>query len=322
MDFGHSETDKRLKRLEKKLTREYKAALRSSKAKLKDHMKRFEAADKEKIRMLKAGNITKDDYLKWRQGKMLTGERWKNLIQVLATDMSNANKIAIDILNGFLPDTYALNMNYGTYEIESALAMSTNFTLYDRDTVINLLRRNPKIIPRAKLNIPRDQRWNRRKLTSAITQGVLAGDSIDGIADRLQTVSNMNRNAAVRNARTYTTAAENKGRIDSYKRAKKLGIDIKQQWRATHDDRTRTSHRHLDGEIVKIGAAFSNGCKYPGDPSGRPEEIYNCRCTLVAVDPLFEAKDAEKQKYETYPNGMTYEEWLAAKPKPKKRKKS
>ncbi len=28
---------------------------------------------------------------------------------------------------------------------------------------------------------------------------------------------------------------------------------------------------------------FSNGCMYPGDPDGKPSEVYNCRCTMIAV---------------------------------------
>lgn len=116
----------------------------------------------------------------------------------------------------------------------------------------------------------------------------------------------MNEHAAIRNARTYTTAAQNKGRVDSYKRAKKLGIKLKQEWVATPDGRTRSSHIDLDGEQVEVGKTFSNGCRYPGDPSGAPEEIYNCRCTLVAA---LDDVEYDSDRFTRLPAAVSYNDW-------------
>ena len=59
-------------------------------------------------------------------------------------------------------------------------------------------------------------------------------------------------------------------------------------WSATYDDRTRASHLMLDGtkrdENGVFGADFlSTPLRYPADPNGDPEEIYNCRCRLNVV---------------------------------------
>jgi hypothetical protein len=90
------------------------------------------------------------------------------------------------------------------------------------------------------------------------------------------------------------TGAENKGRQDSYARAEADGIILQKEWLATNDGRTRHSHAMLDGAIVDQDKKFDNGLMYPGDPSGRPEEVYNCRCTLVAKVNGF--KKAQVQK--------------------------
>lgn len=87
--------------------------------------------------------------------------------------------------------------------------------------------------------------------------------------------------SAIRNARTMTTSAENAGRLDSYRRAKDMGIEVMKTWVATLDSRTRHTHRMIDGETVDVDEPFSNGLMFPADPDGDPEEVYNCRCTLV-----------------------------------------
>lgn len=241
---------------------------------------------------------------------MLTGKRWDDMADVLAKDMVNADKIAASVIGERLPDTYALNANYGTYEIEGGLGIDTSWTMYDHSTVENLMRDDPQMIPKPRVDIPKDMRWNRQKITSAITQGVLQGDRIPDIAKRLRSVTNMDRSAALRNARTYTTAAENKGRIDSYQRAKELGIDLQKEWMATPDGRTRDSHVDLDGERVDVDATFSNGCRYPADPMGDPAEVYNCRCTLVAA---VKGRQYHDDRFTRLPEGMTYEDWKAHK---------
>lgn len=98
----------------------------------------------------------------------------------------------------------------------------------------------------------------------------------------MMNVQEMNKTQAIRSARTIVTGAENKGRQDSYKRAEADGIILQKEWIATNDSRTRHSHAALDGATVDQDKKFDNGLMYPGDPSGRPEEVYNCRCTLVA----------------------------------------
>jgi len=317
MDYGHAQTDKMLQMLLNKINTNYKSAQKYVKKKAKESLKKFEKADKEQIKLLKKGLITQSEYIEWRSKTMMSSSALLNLSDTLSLDLSNANQIATSLINGQMPDVFALNANYGTYEIDSLLGLeaSESFALYDHDTVVRLMRKNPEVVPKASVNIPKDKVWNRRKIYSALSQGILAGDSIPHIADRLQKVTDMNRRSAIRNARTYTTAAENGGRVDSYMRAKEMGIKIEQEWMATLDERTRQSHRMLDGEKIKIGGKFSNGCRYPGDPEGRPEEIYNCRCTLVAADPEFAKEDAEMlaERFSRLPEGMTYEEWKSMK---------
>jgi hypothetical protein len=128
----------------------------------------------------------------------------------------------------------------------------------------------------------------------------------------------MNRNSAIRSARTAVTGAQNAGRLDTYEAAKDMGIKIKKRWLATLDSRTRHEHAALDGQTVETDDYFEiDGYKlmYPGDPSGEPEMVYNCRCTLLSVmDKVSEgtarrARDEESGQNEVIAN-MTYSEWV------------
>ena len=125
---------------------------------------------------------------------------------------------------------------------------------------------------------------------------------MDKIAGRLSKVTDMNETAAIRNARTMVTGAENKGRQDSYARASADGIILDKEWIETNDKRTRHTHRHkpvgVGGEIVGQDEAFSNGLMYPGDPNGRPEEVYNCFVGETKVASDSDVVRSYKHKYD------------------------
>lgn len=160
-------------------------------------------------------------------------------------------------------------------------------------------------------DVAKDAIWNRGLLADQITQGVMLGESIPKIAARVARVTGQNVAGAARVARTSVTAAECAGRVDSYARAKSMGIDLKQEWLATLDTRTRRSHRKLDGEKVDVGSTFSNGCRYPGDPQAPYGEICNCRCTLIAAVEGVDYSDGKR--WSRLPGGMTYDDWKAGK---------
>ncbi len=66
---------------------------------------------------------------------------------------------------------------------------------------------------------------------------------------------------------------------------------VRFRWDTAGDDRVRDSHSEMDGQEVAMGEMFisgdGNALAYPGDPSGPPEDVINCRCTRsVIVDYL------------------------------------
>ena len=310
LDDGFKQSEKMLNELEAKIQKEYAQAAKELVDKAEAYFKKFEAQDAQKKAEYEEGKLTKGEYTEWRKRKMLTGKQYNEMRDTLAKDLTNVDKIAMKYVNDRAIDVYALNMNYGTYNIEHDSNIDTSFTLYNHNAVKRLIKDNPDLLPQPKVDIPLDMKWNMQHLQSAITQSILQGESIPKVAQRLQRVAQMDNNSAIRNARTAITGAQNGGRLDSMERAKKRGVDVKKAWMATLDDRTRDSHVELDGEEREIDEEFSNGLMFPGDSNGEPGEVYNCRCRMIHVYPKHPVdwSDLDNRNTDNLGN-MTYEEW-------------
>ena len=108
-----------------------------------------------------------------------------------------------------------------------------------------------------------------------MAEGISDGE---GIADLTNRVSGVYEEypsyRSERIARTETTASNNEGALEGFKQS---DVATHKEWIATGDERTRPEHVALNGQIVKLDKAFSNGLQYPSEP--------NCRCVIA---PAFE----------------------------------
>lgn len=321
MDRGHELTDELLEGLENRIAREYAVASRDMQKKLRDYMEQFEAGKAQQKKLLDAGKITEKEYNDWVFRHTMMGKRWEEMKDVLAKDLEHANEIALQIAQGKMPDVYALNANFATYQIEHDGRLNTNFTIYNHDTAEYLLSGQKKLMPgpstRKARQIAADKtmQWNQQRIQSAVLQGVLQGESPYQIAERLRGVAEMNYNASVRYARTMTTDAQNAGRYQAYRRADELGVDLVIEWQATLDGRTRHEHRMMHGQRRHVDEPFIvDGVEilYPAQASGPgasdiPQSmIWNCRCTLLAWVRGFEGSTVTSSPKM---GDMSFEEW-------------
>lgn len=79
-------------------------------------------------------------------------------------------------------------------------------------------------------------------------------------------------------ARDLTSEARSSAEYDA---ARRYANEI--EWDDSDDRFVRPSHQLVDGERVKPGDAFSNGCRYPKDPEGPLDEVVACRCRIRVV---------------------------------------
>lgn len=262
-DRGHQLTDQMLADLEKRLHDEYEKAAKEIQLKLDDYMKRFRTKDKIWQKWVDKGVKTQEEYQEWRIGQLAMGERWEKMKDRIVSDQTNANRIARQITNREMPSIFALNANYAIYQAEHDARIDTSLTLYNREAVDRILREDPDLLlPPGKkvsqqIKTKKAVRWEKQKIQSVMMQGIVQGESIPTIAARLsEEVAMMDYKAAVRNARTMATNAQNAGRYDAYERLQNNGVDLTLEWAATLDDRTRHEHRLMHGQRRDVGEPF------------------------------------------------------------------
>lgn len=264
--------------------------------KLADYMRRFEIKDEKWRAMVASGEKTAKEYQQWRTGQIMMGKRWADMRDALAEDYHNANLIARSVVNGYIPEVYAINHNFATYQIERVARVDTSYTLYSRESVERILREEPEILPppgkrmTARIAAGKDIAWQEGQIQSVMMQGILQGESIPNLSKRIaRTMGESNHASTIRYARTAVTGAQNAGRMDAYKRAENMGIDVQKTWVATLDGRTRHEHRMLDRQTKPVDEPFEvDGYEimFPGDPSAEGFLIWNCfpGKTNVATD--------------------------------------
>lgn len=300
--------EKQAQELQEKLQLTYADAIDGMTSRIEASLKQFAADDAKWQADVAAGKKDAKAYKAWRKDQALHNDQLKALKKALTQDLTAADKMAMAYVNQVPAGVYAEGMNFATYEIEHGAKANTSFTLYNKDTVMELVANEPDLLPQAAFDKAKDTAWNSRHVTAAVTQAVLQGQTVPQLAASIAGIAAMDQRAAMKAARTAITSAHSLGKLKGYERAAGMGIDVEKQWLAALDSRTRGSHRHLDGETVKLDAEFSNGLKYPGDPNGPASEVYNCRCTLVPVIGDVEYDEVERANKL---GKMSYEEWRA-----------
>ena len=295
-DNAHRLTDEKLEEMEKRLSAIYSRAekeigerwkeyLVESQTEIDELQKAYELAKKsgDAKEIKKAGKKLASA----KRERTLMDKRFKALTETTAAQLANVNKTALAYVNGQLPEVYSINYNALSLSVDGVGGYT--FAIVDADTVKNLAITDNSLLPYKQLDEKKDIRWNVKKMNAEVLQGILQGDPMDKIAGRLSKVTEMNETAAIRNARTMVTGAENKGRQDSYARAEADGIILQKEWLSS-DQPGRTRDWHMPGSfkslVVDQDKPFENSLgkiMFPGDPSAHGANVWNCRCSMAAV---------------------------------------
>lgn len=328
-DAGTRYTDAAQAELERRFRTIYREAQEDIIKKLDAHTKRLNALDKIKRAQVEAGTLSQEEYRNWLNGQVFIGKQWKDKVDSVATSLLYANQQANDMIEGKKRAVFGENATYQAYSLEHDAGMDLSFGIYDSATVTRLIKEQPELLPRKVVNGAKDKAWNRTKIANAVTQGIIQGEGIPEIAKRIaRQVGSDNMEAMTRYARTAMTGAQSAGRWETMHEAQQRGINVKKQWMAHLDSKTRDSHRNLDWQIAEVDEPFHSDfgeIMYPGDFQAHPSDVYNCRCRLKYIYPEYYNPQATQRR--TYNEdrtesklikGMNYKEWKAWKNAQKK----
>lgn len=123
----------------------------------------------------------------------------------------------------------------------------------------------------------------KKTIRSEITRGISTGMKYEDIARNVSMVAKAPLSRAKTIVRTEGHRIQQASQEDARQAAKARGADVVKQWDSTLDGETRSTHRHLDGQIREVNEPFTSGTKeamFPGD-FGDPAQDCNCRCTAL-----------------------------------------
>lgn len=187
----------------------------------------------------------------------------------------------------------------------------------DQEAMVTAVQLDSKISKGLYTRLGEDVTMLKKRITAEVSRSIATGVSFAVTAKQLAGKTRIGYNNAIRIARTEGHRIQNQATMNVMEQAKDRGADVVKQWDATLDGKTRDSHVAVDGEIREVDERFSNGLKFPGDPSGSAAEVINCRCQLMqrarwAVGGSFTKWNNFTKQLETFDSPEAYDEFKKA----------
>lgn len=281
----------------KELTKEERLIIRSYKNALEEIRKEINFLYEKHA---KEGKLSQSELSKYN--------RLTNLEKNIGKHLEEAYNIQIRITDKKIKDSYEGAFYYNIFNLEREIKLSIEFGLLKREAVKAVVEGPHKWKNIAKKNI----RLTNAKIRNQIMQGVIQGKDVTQITKGISKEMNIAASKACRIVRTETHRVQNQGSLDSFIVAAEKGIIIQKVWVATLDERTRNSHRIMDGQIVDVCEEFvmPNNIKAlaPG-LSGSASDDINCRCIVVSEVIGF-SPEFRRESKGIIPN-QTYKDWAA-----------
>lgn len=226
------------------------------------------------------------------QGKALH-DAILELSEELLIDIGELGKVLVSVQSGELFTVQFEQAVYDAFQPLYHLAGETELIALDPDKVWSVENKAAsRFAKKLKKLVPDMNGTSKDVITRAFQKAIKEGKTNGERAVLVRDISaaaakgdagpfTMER--AVTISRTMSTAAANGGKLEGWKQSE---VVTGKKWRSAGGDRTRKTHKKANKQVQLLDKPFTVGkskLMFPGDPSGRPEEIIQCRCTMQSV---------------------------------------
>lgn len=234
-----------------------------------------------------------------------------NRLRTLESDildiMNYYNKQAIKEIGALPPAAYDESFFRAGWAIDMASGVAVKWGQIPADTIRAAVENNlwylaEKGMQQNSLNV----------VSKTITSGLIQGQSFPKMARAMSDAIGRTYRDALRIARTEGMRAYTLGTQRAFERAQDQGVDAREVWIASLDDRTRESHAHLDGKAKdqEKDGWYVSGLGYVAGPrlSGSAAFDINCRCDIGGEITGLEPKLRRTRESGVVPY-TTYDDW-------------
>ena len=172
-DLGVAYTDKKIENLTHKINGIYKEARKDINSKMKDFNEKYKVKEAKYAKQVKEGIIKQEQFDNWKKGQVFQGKQWQAKKDQITDVLYNSNLLASKIINSDRIDVFGFNINYASYTMEHGEGVNFGFGAYDRNTVINLIKNEPNLLPMYTPKKGVDKAWNSKKITRQVTLGIM-----------------------------------------------------------------------------------------------------------------------------------------------------
>jgi SPP1 gp7 family putative phage head morphogenesis protein len=276
-ELGYTLTEKEANLIYKKVYEEYKKALLSVKGNVKDTYSKYLTGEDTKNWLLIMNGHNRLDKLKSSSAKIMS----KSLTKIKRLYLS-ASELAFR--NNYYRQMYAAQwlLEKDTFvNVNEHTVMASVAGEYNKCVDVNVYPKYGKLVD----TLNKNKQVTINKLDSIITQAILNGNGINEVSKQIANVLNTSMSSATRIARTEMMRNLNTGAYTSFVEMSEKGANIKRQYLAALDTRTREQSSRMDGQIAnKDGFLYPNGNRYQiiGNTGVARYDI-NDRCTEVKI---------------------------------------
>ena len=200
----------------------------------------------------------------------------------IAKDVANETR-DVDLRKISLPLEQILLPHYR--EVITTFSKRVLTRLEIKDEFDAIVRRY--INERGGRNIVNISAFTKEQVNKTISEEIAKGSGYRGAAKAVEQLGpDFSRRRSAVIARTETHNASGFAHHEMHKEY--MPPNTTKKWVATTDSRTRSIHASANGQTVGIDENFIVGgrpMRYAGDYRGGPENVINCRCTIVYIAP-------------------------------------